>query len=138
MPSERTPTSGQERPKTSKFKPHRPVRPLEPTVAPAESTDSPINPSDATPTIPPDLLTKLLHEFFEDDRTRISADANALVAKYIETFVKEALARATLERSESSGSSDKFLEVSSSARLERMAVFRASPPLPGIIRLSWS
>ena len=66
---------------------------------------------DTTTTIPSDLLTRLLHDFFEDDRTRISADANALVAKYMETFVKEALARAALENNESGGSRDTFLEV---------------------------
>ena len=66
---------------------------------------------DTTTTIPSDLLTRLLHDFFEDDRTRISADANVLVAKYMETFVKEALARAALENNESGGSRDTFLEV---------------------------
>ncbi len=43
----------------------------------------------------------------------MSTDATALVAKYTETFVKEALARATLERTESSAAGDKFLEVRS-------------------------
>ncbi len=53
-----------------------------------------------------------MHDFFEDERTRVSADANALVSKYMEIFVKEALARATLERNQSGGSGDNFLEVS--------------------------
>ncbi|KAI9701171.1 MAG: hypothetical protein M1836_001840 [Candelina mexicana] len=69
---------------------------------------------DTTPTLPPKLLTKLLHEHFKDERTRINKDANKVVAKYMETFVKEALARAALEREESArggGATDGFLEV---------------------------
>ena len=41
----------------------------------------------------------------------MSNDANTLVAKYMETFVKEAIARAVIEKNENSDSSDKFLEV---------------------------
>ena len=73
---------------------------------------------ESTPAIPPELLTRLLHEFFEDDRTRMSIDANALVAKYMETFVKEAIARAAIERKQSSDSSDQFLEVRLALRLK--------------------
>lgn len=57
-------------------------------------------------TIPPELLTRILHEFFEKDGTRITKDANNSVAKYMDIFVKEAIARAAAERD--SG----FLEVS--------------------------
>jgi centromere protein X len=49
-------------------------------------------------TIPVDLLTRLLHEFFDGDRTRITRDANAAVAKYMDVFVREAIARAAAER----------------------------------------
>lgn len=49
-------------------------------------------------TIPPDLLTRILHEFFEKDGTRITKDANNAVAKYMDVFVKEAIARAAAER----------------------------------------
>ncbi|KAI9721821.1 MAG: hypothetical protein M1812_002157 [Candelaria pacifica] len=83
-------------------------QPEEPDPTPLESSQ------DATPTLPPKLLTKLLHEHFTDDRTRISKDANKVVAKYMETFIKEALARAALEREESAsggGATDGFLEV---------------------------
>ncbi|KAI9769016.1 MAG: hypothetical protein M1835_006772 [Candelina submexicana] len=76
---------------------------------------------DAPPTLPPKLLTKLLHEHFTDERTRINRDANKVVAKYMETFVKEALARAALEREESArggGATDGFLEVED---LEKLA-----------------
>lgn len=60
----------------------------------------------AEKTIPKNLLTRVLHEFFEKDATRVSRDANAAVGKYIDTFVREAIARAAVEKR--SG----FLEVS--------------------------
>ncbi|KAI1873699.1 uncharacterized protein JN550_002968 [Neoarthrinium moseri] len=49
-------------------------------------------------TIPPELLTRLLHEFFEKDGTRISKGANEAVAKYMDVFVREAIARAAVEK----------------------------------------
>lgn len=49
-------------------------------------------------TIPPELLTRILHEFFEKDGTRITKDANNALAKYMDIFVKEAIARAAAER----------------------------------------
>lgn len=49
-------------------------------------------------TIPPELLTRILHEFFEKDGTRITKDANNAVTKYMDIFVKEAIARAAAER----------------------------------------
>ncbi|CAD6581277.1 MAG: hypothetical protein ASARMPRED_000568 [Alectoria sarmentosa] len=58
---------------------------------------------DAPPTIPPALLTRLLHHHFHDDKVRIGKEANGLVGKYMETFVREAIARAAFERSEAGG-----------------------------------
>lgn len=49
-------------------------------------------------TIPPELLTRLLHESFTKDGTRITKDANAAVAKYMDVFVREAIARSVAER----------------------------------------
>ena len=49
-------------------------------------------------TIPPELLTRMLHEFFERDGTRITRDANDAVARYVDVFVREAIARAAVER----------------------------------------
>ncbi|KAK2002486.1 hypothetical protein LX36DRAFT_678227 [Colletotrichum falcatum] len=49
-------------------------------------------------TIPPELLTRLLHEFFEKDDTRLSKDANAAAGKYMDIFVREAIARCVHER----------------------------------------
>lgn len=72
------------------------------------------NSQEASLTIPSKLLTKLLHHHFEDDKIRLDPDANVLVGKYMETFVREALARAAYERSRSSegGIGADFLEVS--------------------------
>ncbi|CAG9979381.1 unnamed protein product [Clonostachys byssicola] len=43
----------------------------------------------AEKTIPKELLTRLLHEFFTKDATRISRDANAAVGKYVDVFVED-------------------------------------------------
>ena len=69
---------------------------------------------DAPPPIPQKLLTRLLHEGFEDGNTRIGKDAMAVVGKYVELFVREAIARAAAERESEGGGSlgDGFLEVS--------------------------
>ncbi|KAG9257741.1 CENP-S associating centromere protein X-domain-containing protein [Emericellopsis atlantica] len=68
------------------------ARPSPPRAQPdeAESSDD--------KTIPRDLLTRLLHEFFAKDTTRISKDANASVGKYVDVFVREALARTAVEK----------------------------------------
>ena len=71
-----------------------------------------------SPTIPPALLTKLLHHHFQDESMRIGKEANGVVGKYMETFVREAIARAAFERSEAEGGEGRggwqggFLEVS--------------------------
>lgn len=67
------------------------------------------------PEIPPKLLTRLLHTHFQNPKTKIAKDANAVVAKYMDVFVREALARAAFERAEVNGEgasfADGFLEV---------------------------
>lgn len=60
--------------------------------------------------IPADLLTRLLHDSFKEEGTRISKDANRAVGRYMETFVREALARAAFMRAEAGEGG--FLEVS--------------------------
>ena len=81
---------------------------------------SPSQPADTAPSIPPKLLTKLLHHHFENDQTRIGKDANKLVGKYMETFIREALARAAYERAkvEGGGATKDFLEAED---LEKLA-----------------
>lgn len=74
-----------------------------------------------TPQIHPKLLTALFHHFFKNEKTRISKDADALMAKYMDLFVREAIARGKLERdlvNESKGTTgpaDNFIEVSFSS-----------------------
>ncbi|KAJ5901528.1 hypothetical protein N7495_002056 [Penicillium taxi] len=69
------------------------------------------------PAIPPKLITKLLHHHFQNEKTRISKDADAVMGKYIDIFVREAIARAALERNLANGKTgkkglvDNFLEV---------------------------
>lgn len=74
--------------------------------------------SSSDPTIPPKLLTRLLHHHFQNEKTKVAKDANAVVAKYVDVFVREAIARAAYERAETDGAGgttsivDGFLEVS--------------------------
>jgi hypothetical protein len=132
-------------PSTTKSKP-KPFKPLRPSVNPAATTQggssSRAQPSSSTsrprPTtpepdlgldneldsegrqasIPPALLTRLLHEFISDDRVRISRSADRAVGKYMDTFVREAIARAAVEKKEGRGNvgglgrGEGFLEVS--------------------------
>lgn len=56
---------------------------------------------DDEPSIPLALIhTLLIHHFNDKDKTRISQDAKASVGKYIDTFVREAIARSAFERRE--------------------------------------
>ncbi|KAJ5882988.1 uncharacterized protein N7473_009874 [Penicillium subrubescens] len=76
------------------------------------------------PKIPAKLLTRLLHHHFQNDKTKVAKDANSVVAKYVDVFVREAIARAAFERAEADsagggrGANDGFLEVED---LEKMA-----------------
>ncbi|KAL1967466.1 hypothetical protein VTN77DRAFT_3251 [Rasamsonia byssochlamydoides] len=58
------------------------------------------------PAIPQKLLTKLLHHHFQNEKTKITKEANAVVAKYVDIFVREALARAAYERAGGDGNAD--------------------------------
>ncbi|KAK7949006.1 CENP-S complex- centromere protein X [Apiospora aurea] len=53
---------------------------------------------DPPKTIPPELLTRILHTCFEKEGTRISKDANKAVAQYMDIFVRESIARVALEK----------------------------------------
>ncbi|KAF2119931.1 CENP-S associating centromere protein X-domain-containing protein [Lophiotrema nucula] len=64
--------------------------------------------------IPPKLLARLLYEGFEDGNMQIQKGALDLTGKYIEIFVKEAIARARFERRDARKGStiaDGFLQV---------------------------
>jgi len=72
---------------------------------------------DGPPPIPTKLLTRLLYEGFEDKDMKVGKEAMALFGKYVETFVREGLARAIAERQEEGdglgggGVSDGFVQV---------------------------
>ncbi|KAJ5458661.1 hypothetical protein N7475_010049 [Penicillium sp. IBT 31633x] len=76
------------------------------------------------PKIPSKLLTRLLHHHFQNEKTKVAKDANNVVAKYVDVFVREAIARAAFEKAESDGNTGArglgggFLEVED---LEKMA-----------------
>lgn len=71
-----------------------------PSPSPSESNAHPTttssNTQDAPPTILPALLTRLLYHHFHDDTVRIGKDAKEVVGKYMDTFVREAIARRRL------------------------------------------
>lgn len=52
------------------------------------------------PKVPSKLVTALLHHHFQDDKTRVTKDAMRVYAKYLEIFVREAVARAVYEKQE--------------------------------------
>ncbi|KAG5288943.1 CENP-X superfamily domain-containing protein [Histoplasma capsulatum G186AR] len=77
----------------------------EPDYILAEITEpAPLDPREelesSDPLIKPKLLTTLLHRHFQDDKTKITKDAVRALAKYVDIFVREALARASYERAE--------------------------------------
>jgi hypothetical protein len=75
--------------------------------------------------IPAELLTRILYEFFEREGTRITRDANAAVARYVDVFVREAIARAAVERRGG------FLEVS-------LTVLSPGERVGGFVVVGWA
>lgn len=57
-------------------------------------------PSSEIPRIPQPLLLRLLHEAFRDKQTRIDTHALQVLEKYLEVFVREAVARTALRKRE--------------------------------------
>ena len=73
--------------------------------------------------IPETLISRLLHENFREDGTRMTKESVVAVTKYMEIFVREAIARAekearTKQEESGMGFGDVFLEVED---LERQA-----------------
>jgi histone H3/H4 len=79
-----------------------------PSLSPLSSAAQPVPPpppkhpaaaigtkKDDIPLLPSALITRLLHESFEEKSTKIGKEANALTARYLDLFVREAVARAT-------------------------------------------
>jgi CENP-S associating Centromere protein X len=91
----------------------------EPDFILAEVTCHDDNASDE-PVVPLPLLHRILHHNFRDkDKTRITTDAKEVVGKYVEVFVREAIARSAYESQgkgaggadDGMGRDDGFLEV---------------------------
>ncbi|KAK8245027.1 CENP-S associating centromere protein X-domain-containing protein [Phyllosticta capitalensis] len=95
-----------------------PARNHEPALPPSQDAFGAV----AKNPIPAKLLNALLHEGFEDKEMRIGKEAMAVTGKYIETFVREALARAMIgrqtEEERMGGADDGFLQVED---LEKLA-----------------
>ncbi|PNP42868.1 hypothetical protein TGAMA5MH_05613 [Trichoderma gamsii] len=108
MPPKQTSTgAGRGRPvKASKAQPT--TRDASESSNPFESTDDEAKRANQTvnveeepepeKSIPKALLTRILHEFFAKEATRMSRDANAAVGKYVDVFVREAIARTAVEK----------------------------------------
>ena len=77
----------------------------EPDFILAEVTHDDDNASDE-PVVPLSLLHRILHHNFRDkDKTRITTDAKEVLGKYVEVFVREAIARSAYE-SQGKGADD--------------------------------
>lgn len=61
---------------------------------------SALSQSDTIPTIPQPLLIRLMHEHFANKQTKIDKHAIQVLQKYFEVFVREAIARAALQKRE--------------------------------------
>ncbi|KAF1364585.1 hypothetical protein EJ07DRAFT_172613 [Lizonia empirigonia] len=88
---------------------------------PAPKPTRAIEPLTTAHPIPAPLLARLLHENFENPDTQIQKGAMTLTGRYMEIFVREALARAKHERVRSvrnDGITDGFLQVED---LEKLA-----------------
>ena len=67
---------------------------------PREDTE-PVNDDEETPptTYPTKLIGRILQETFESQNTRISADALTVVTEYLRIYTREAIWRASQEKS---------------------------------------
>lgn len=71
-----------------------------PPSPPGLSSPAPSEPSGDIPSIPRPLLLRLMHEHFANKATKIDKHAIAVLEKYLEVFVREAIARAALAKKE--------------------------------------
>lgn len=53
---------------------------------------------DTSNAIPRALVRRILNEFFENENTAISKNANDAISKYVEVFLQEAIARTAVEK----------------------------------------
>lgn len=95
-PSRRKPQAKAQAKSTAKSRPSTASRaqpsPPAPTSAPGRAAAA------APPAIPDRLLSVLLNQHFTHQETSIGKEARKVVGVYVETFVREAVARAEMER----------------------------------------
>lgn len=79
-----------------------------PRSSPPAEVEQPPSPSQSseTPGVPQNLLVRLLHENFRDKKTQIDKNAIQVLDKYIEVFVREAIARTSLSKQERAASGE--------------------------------
>ncbi|KAI7085511.1 hypothetical protein KC343_g8351 [Hortaea werneckii] len=96
-------------------KPARPKSPVpisddnfSPRSSPPAGGEQPPAPSQSseTPGVPQNLLVRLLHENLRDKKTQIDKNAIQVLDKYIEVFVREAIARTSLSKQERAASGE--------------------------------
>ncbi|KAI6904033.1 hypothetical protein KC318_g12523 [Hortaea werneckii] len=96
-------------------KPTRPKSPVpisddnsSPRSSPPAGGEQPPVPSQSseTPSVPQNLLVRLLHEHLRDKKTQIDKNAIQVLDKYIEVFVREAIARTSLSKQERAASGE--------------------------------
>ncbi|KAI7090771.1 hypothetical protein KC356_g1243 [Hortaea werneckii] len=96
-------------------KPARPKSPVpisddnsSPRSSPPAGGEQPPGPSQCseTPGVPQNLLVRLLHENLRDKKTQIDKNAIQVLDKYIEVFVREAIARTSLSKQERAASGE--------------------------------
>ncbi|GAB1731614.1 hypothetical protein NU195Hw_g4175t1 [Hortaea werneckii] len=96
-------------------KPTRPRSPVpisddnsSPRSSPPAGGEQPPAPSQSseTPGVPQNLLVRLLHENLRDKKTQIDKNAIQVLDKYIEVFVREAIARTSLSKQERAASGE--------------------------------
>ncbi|KAI6819105.1 hypothetical protein KC315_g12406 [Hortaea werneckii] len=96
-------------------KPARPKSPVpisddnsSPRSSPPAGGEQPPGPSQSleTPGVPQNLLVRLLHENLRDKKTQIDKNAIQVLDKYIEVFVREAIARTSLSKQERAASGE--------------------------------
>ncbi|KAI7282380.1 hypothetical protein KC345_g3580 [Hortaea werneckii] len=96
-------------------KPARPKSPVpisddnsSPRSSPPAGGEQPPVPSQSseTPGVPQNLLVRLLHENLRDKKTQIDKNAIQVLDKYIEVFVREAIARTSLSKQERAASGE--------------------------------
>lgn len=63
----------------------------------------PLPSQNESPSIPQPLIVRLLHEHFSDKSTKIDKHAIQVLQKYLEVFVREAIARTALQKKQDPG-----------------------------------